>query len=129
MVSATRRCDLRPTVFFDGTFLVQGAKGIRDGNAIRMPFAEARPHRSPPPTWGLPPQLCWQNPEPHIGKVYELTGPESLTMAELAEEFSGALGRTIQYVNVPPQIWEAKLRELQLPAHLVAHLDVPDPRC
>jgi hypothetical protein len=39
MVSATRRCDLRPTVFFDGMFLVQRAKGIRDGNAIRMPFA------------------------------------------------------------------------------------------
>ena len=43
------------------------------------------------------------NPEPHIGKVYELTGPQSLTMAEFAQEFSGALGRTIQYVNVPPQ--------------------------
>ena len=45
-------------------------------------------------------------------------------MAELAQEFSGALGRTIQYVNVPPQIWEAKLRELQQPSHLVAHLVV-----
>ena len=64
------------------------------------------------------------NTEQHIGKVYELTGPQSLTMAELAQEFSSALGRTIQYVNVPPQIWEAKLRELQQPAHLVAHLVV-----
>jgi uncharacterized protein YbjT (DUF2867 family) len=62
------------------------------------------------------------NPEPHIGKVYELAGPQSLTMAELAQEFSGALGRTIQYVNVPPQIWEARLQEAQLPAHLTAHL-------
>jgi uncharacterized protein YbjT (DUF2867 family) len=35
------------------------------------------------------------NPEPHIGKVYELTGPQSLTMAQFAQEFSGALGRTI----------------------------------
>ncbi len=43
-------------------------------------------------------------------------------MAEIAQEFSGALGRTIQYVNVPPQIWEAKLQEAQLPAHLIAHL-------
>ena len=32
-------------------------------------------------------------------------------MAQFAQEFSGALGRTIQYVNVPPRIWEAKLRE------------------
>jgi hypothetical protein len=51
-----------------------------------------------------------------------LTGPQSLTMAEFAREFSNALGRTIQYVNVPPRIWEAKLQEAQLPAHLIAHL-------
>ena len=62
------------------------------------------------------------NPEPHIGKVYDLTGPQSLTMAQFAQEFGGALGRTIHYVNVPPQIWEAKLREAHLPAHLIAHL-------
>ena len=43
-------------------------------------------------------------------------------MAELAQDFSGALGRTIQYVNVPPQIWETKLQAAQLPAHLIAHL-------
>jgi hypothetical protein len=61
-------------------------------------------------------------PEPHIGKPHELTGPQSLTMAEYAQEFSGALGRTIEYVNVPPQLWEAKLREAALPAHLIAHL-------
>jgi uncharacterized protein YbjT (DUF2867 family) len=51
---------------------------------------------------------------PHIGKVYDLTGPESLTMAQFAQEFSGALGRTIRYVNAPPQIWEAKLRHSSL---------------
>ena len=62
------------------------------------------------------------NPEPHIGKVYDLTGPQSLTMTQYAEEFSGALGRTIKYVNVPPQIWEAKLQEAKLPAYLIAHL-------
>jgi hypothetical protein len=28
-------------------------------------------------------------------------------MAQFAQEFSGALGRTIRYVNAPPQIWEA----------------------
>lgn len=51
-----------------------------------------------------------------------MTGPQSLTMAELALEFSGALGRTIQYVDVSQQVREAKLREARLPAHLTAHL-------
>src|SRR5258708_18154394 len=59
---------------------------------------------------------------PTACKVYELRGPRSLTMAQFAQEFTGALGRTIQYVNVPPQIWEAKLQEAQLPAHSIAHL-------
>jgi uncharacterized protein YbjT (DUF2867 family) len=62
------------------------------------------------------------NPAPHIGKVYDLTGVQSLTMAQYAQQFSNVLGRTIQYVDVPPQIWEAKLLEARLPAHLVAHL-------
>ena len=43
-------------------------------------------------------------------------------MARYTEEFSRALGRTIRYVNVPPALWEAKLREAELPAHLIAHL-------
>lgn len=63
------------------------------------------------------------NPEPHFGKIYNLTGPQSPTMTQYAQEFSCALGRTIKYVHVPPQIWEAKLQEAHLPAHLIAHLN------
>ena len=54
--------------------------------------------------------------------VYELTGAQSLTTVQYAEEFSRALGRSIKYVNVPPHIWEAKLQDAQLPAYLIAHL-------
>ncbi len=113
---------LRPTVFFDGMFLLQGAKGIRDDNAIRLPFADGKTSPIAAADVGAAAAAVLANPEPHIGKVYELTGPESLTISELAKEFSGALGRTIRYVNVPPQLWEAKLREAKLPAHLTAHL-------
>jgi uncharacterized protein YbjT (DUF2867 family) len=113
---------LRPTVFFDGMFLVQGAKGIRDDNAIRLPFAEGKTSPIAGDDVGAAAAAMLANPEPHIGKVYELTGPQSLTMAQFAQEFSGALGRTIQYVDVPPQIWEAKLQEARMPTHLIAHL-------
>ncbi|MGF6756640.1 NAD(P)H-binding protein [Paraburkholderia sp. GAS334] len=115
---------LRPTAFFDGMFLLQAAKSIRDDNAIRLPFADGKTSPIAAADVGAVAAAVLANPEPHIGKVYELTGPQSLTMAELAQEFSGALGRTIQYVNVPPQIWEAKLQEVQQPAHLTAHLVV-----
>ena len=114
---------LRPTAFFDGVFLVQGAKGIRDENVIRMPFADGKTALITGADVGAAAAVVLANPEPHIGKIYDLTGPQSLTMTQYAQEFSSALGRTIKYVNVPPQIWEAKLREAQLPAHLIAHLN------
>ncbi len=39
----------------------------------------------------------------HEGKIYPLTGPQALTMAEVAEKLSAATGNTIRYVNVPPE--------------------------
>src|SRR6185312_1116044 len=113
---------LRPTAFFDGMFLVQGVKGIRDDDVIRLPFADGKTALIAGADVGVAAAAVMAEPEPHIGKVYELTGPRSLTMAEYAQEFSGALGRTIRYVNVPPALWEAKLHEARLPAHLIAHL-------
>jgi uncharacterized protein YbjT (DUF2867 family) len=113
---------LRPTAFFDGMFLIQGAKGIRDDNVIRLPFGDGKTALIAGAAVGIAAAAVLANPEPHIGKVYDLTGLQSLTMNEYAQAFSGALGRTIQYINVPPQVWEAKLREAQMPAHLIAHL-------
>ena len=112
---------LRPTAFLE-IFLLQAAKGIRDDDAIRMPFADGKTSPIAAADAGAAAATVLANPEPYIGNVYDLTGPQSLTMAELAQEFSGALGRTIRYVNVPPEIWEAKLHEARLPAHLIAHL-------
>ena len=112
---------LRPTAFLE-MFLIQAAKGIRDDNAIRMPFADGRTSPIAAADVGAAAATVLANPQPHIGKVYDLTGPKSLTMLEVAREFSGALGRPIQYVNVPPQVWEAELQEARLPAHLTAHL-------
>jgi len=113
---------LRPTAFFDGMFLVQGVKGIRDEGVIRLPFGDGKTALIAGADVGIAAAAVLANPEPHIGKVYELTGRQSVTMDRYAQEFSSALGRTIRYVDVPPQIWEAKLHEAQLPAHLIAHL-------
>jgi uncharacterized protein YbjT (DUF2867 family) len=38
----------------------------------------------------------------HEGKAYEMTGPEALTMDEVAERLSTVLGKPIRYVNVAP---------------------------
>jgi uncharacterized protein YbjT (DUF2867 family) len=38
----------------------------------------------------------------HEGKIYPLTGPEALTMADVAEKLSAATGKPIRYVSVAP---------------------------
>jgi uncharacterized protein YbjT (DUF2867 family) len=64
------------------------------------------------------------DPAPHIGHVYDLTGLESVDLDHYARVFSEALGRTIRYRDVPPPEWRARLQEAGLPAHLVDHLTV-----
>src|SRR5499433_1675034 len=112
---------LRPTAFFE-IFLVQAAKGIREDNAIRLPFANGKTSLIAASDVGAAAAAVLANPAPHIGKVYDLTGLQSLTMSQYAQEFSNVLGRTIQYINVPPEIWEAKLREARMPDYLIAHM-------
>ena len=46
----------------------------------------------------------------HEGKIYALTGPEALTMAEVAEKLSAVTGKHIRYMNVAPE--DAKKAQL-----------------
>lgn len=39
----------------------------------------------------------------HEGKTYPLTGPESLSMSEVAEKLSAVTGKTIRYVDISPE--------------------------
>jgi uncharacterized protein YbjT (DUF2867 family) len=59
----------------------------------------------------------------HEGKIYPLTGPEALTMGEVAEKLSAVTGKAIRYVDVPPE--EARQARLAagLPPYLAEGLD------
>jgi len=46
----------------------------------------------------------------HENKIYDLTGPEALSHAQLAEKLSTALGRSVRFADVPP----AALRDMLL---------------
>lgn len=52
----------------------------------------------------------------HDNKVYSLTGSEALTFADMAQRLSKAVGRTITFVDVPPESMRAALAELGFPA-------------
>jgi uncharacterized protein YbjT (DUF2867 family) len=52
----------------------------------------------------------------HDNQSYALTGPEALTFAEMAHQLSQAIGRTITFVDVPPESMRAALADLGFPA-------------
>jgi uncharacterized protein YbjT (DUF2867 family) len=54
----------------------------------------------------------------HEGKAYDLTGPDVLSMADMAQTLSRALGRTISYVAVTPEASRAALLHGKVPEWL-----------
>ena len=59
----------------------------------------------------------------HEGRSYEMTGPESLTMAEIAERISVAIGKTVRYVNVAPAERRQALLASGMPTYIADALD------
>jgi uncharacterized protein YbjT (DUF2867 family) len=55
----------------------------------------------------------------HVGRLYELTGPHSLTFADAAAVISAASGRTVRYVPVTLEQHAAELREHDVPPEVV----------
>ncbi len=51
----------------------------------------------------------------HDNKVYSLTGPAALTFTAMGEQLSKAVGRSIRFVDVPPEAMQAALVDLGFP--------------
>lgn len=59
----------------------------------------------------------------HAGEVYEVTGPELLSFADVAQRLSSAIGREIAFQSIPHEAFMDGLREIDLPEDLVSLLD------
>jgi NAD(P)H dehydrogenase (quinone) len=115
---------VRATVFLQHFFFSQwAAESIARDDTIRLPFGAAR--TSPVDTRDVAEVVAavLASPGPHVGKVYELTGPRSEDMQAVAAEYSEALGRTVTYVDEPLEQWrDRELRARNLPEHVFEHL-------
>ena len=113
---------VRPTVLLEGFFLIFTADSVRQSNQIRLPFGEGK--TSPIAVEDVARVFAelLTNPQPHIGKIYHLTGPRSENMHFFAQQYSEALGRTITFQDIPVEPWRDGLLERGLPVHLVNHL-------
>lgn len=52
----------------------------------------------------------------HAGKTYDITGPEALTHAEMAQQLSKVVGKQITYVDVSPGAMREALLRFGMPA-------------
>jgi NAD(P)H dehydrogenase (quinone) len=113
---------VRPTVFLEGFFLPLTGPSVRDRGRIELPFGRGK--TSPVSTADVARviDIALADPGPHLGRVYELTGPRSQDMHGVAREYSDALNREVTYSDIPPADWERELKRVGLPEHLTRHL-------
>ncbi|MGZ4589100.1 MAG: NmrA family NAD(P)-binding protein, partial [Mycobacteriaceae bacterium] len=115
---------VRPTVFLDNPlFTTLAARSIRESGTLALPFGTGRTSPVAVDDVARVVATVLRDPAPHVGHVYELTGPRTLDMVGVAEEFSRALGRSVAYVDVPLDRWRAEvLAQAGLPPHTEQHI-------
>src|SRR4029077_2201197 len=114
---------IRPTVFLDSPlFHAMAVRSIQENGTIALPFGTGRTSPVAVDDVARVVANVLRDPGPHIGRVYELTGPHSVDMTELAAAFSRALDRPVSYMDVPLERWQAGLSRMGLPPHAQQHV-------
>jgi len=113
---------MRPTVFLEGFFLQLAAPGVRASDELALPFGGGKTSPISSVDVARAVAVILDDPAPHIGKIYDLTGSESADLDHYARVFSEALGRPIRYRDVPLAPWSDSLRQMKYPEHVVRHL-------
>jgi NAD(P)H dehydrogenase (quinone) len=112
---------VRPTMFLED-FLSLAGSTVRSRNRIELPFGQGKTSPVAAADVARVVAAVLADPRPHLGRVYELTGPRSQDMAAVAAEFSDALNRTVTYSDIPPDEWQRELKRQWLPEHLIGHV-------
>ena len=115
---------VRPTVLLEGFFLRLAAPGVKENNELILPLGKSKTSPIAAHDVANAISVILDDPAPHIGNIYNLTGFESADLDYYANAFSQALGRPVIYRDVPVDAWTDKLREYGVPPHLSPHLAV-----
>jgi NAD(P)H dehydrogenase (quinone) len=111
---------VRSTIFLEHPFFSSmAASSISKDGTIRLPFGSARTSPISASDVARAISTILEDPTGHRGKVYELTGPRSEDMNEIAKEYATALNRPVKYVDTPYDKW---LKEELLPLNLSPHV-------
>ena len=112
---------IRPTMFLESFFQL-AAPTVRARARIEVPFGRGKTSPVAATDVARVVAAVLADPGPHLGQIYELTGPRSQDMHGVAQEFSDALNREVTYSDIPAEDWERGLKKVGLPEHLTGHL-------
>ena len=95
---------IRPT-FFAEMLHILGAQTIATQGKLYLPYGDER--HAPVAASDIARVVVGllTDPEPHVGERYVLTGPKNLTVAEMASVLGEELGTTVEYVDLPVDVW------------------------
>jgi uncharacterized protein YbjT (DUF2867 family) len=97
---------LRPNLFFQGLFAFAGT--IASDGRFYAPIGDARVSAVDVRDIAAVAVAALTEPG-HEGKTYTITGPAAITHSEIADALSGATGRRIAFVDVPPDAFRDSL--------------------
>jgi uncharacterized protein YbjT (DUF2867 family) len=109
---------LRPNGFMQN-FISSFAQTIKNQNAFYLPAKDAKISVIDVRDIAAVAAKVLTSNGSHQGKTYTLSGPESLSNAEIAEKFSRALNKKVSYVDLSDQDFKKSLLGLGVPEQLV----------
>jgi uncharacterized protein YbjT (DUF2867 family) len=112
---------IRPTMFMESLVPMVG-RSVRERGRIELPFGSGKTSPVAAADVARVIATILADPEPHMGRIYELTGPRSQDMHAVAREFADALNREVTYSDIHPQDWDRELKRQKVPEHLANHL-------
>ncbi len=121
--SAIPAVHIRPTVLLENPlFAMLAARSIRETGQLALPFGAGRTSPVAASDVAEVVTAVLYAPEQHIGAVYELTGPATLDVDEIAEQYTQALGRPVTAVRPSYDEFLGLLDQVGLPPHLQQHI-------
>jgi NAD(P)H dehydrogenase (quinone) len=93
---------IRPTVFLESFVPLAGAT-VRDRGRLELPLGRGKTSPVAAADVARVVAAVLAEPGPHLGRMYELTGPRSQDLPGVAREYSDALHREVTYSDIPPR--------------------------
>jgi uncharacterized protein YbjT (DUF2867 family) len=114
---------VRPTVFLENPlFAMLGARTVKDRGVLALPFGTGRTSPIAAADVAAVVAAILRDPADRIGAVYELTGPETLDIGGLAEQYTEALGRRIAAEDLSLEDARRLIESVGLPEHVAQHI-------